>query len=49
MFVSLFDDIDYAAALSCKARDPVVKVLIEDGFQLVWRSTEYWRKEREKV
>lgn len=36
LFVLLLYDIEDAAAFSCEARDTVVKVVIEDGFQILW-------------
>ena len=35
LFVLLLYDIEDAGAFSCEARDTVVKVVIEDGFQIL--------------
>ena len=49
LFVLLLYDIEDAGAFSCEARDTVVKVVIKDGFQILWGGSENGRKEREEI
>ena len=49
LFVLLLYDIEDAGTFSCEARDTVVKIVIENGFQILWGGCENGGKEREEI